>query len=345
MTTAAWLDSLRDTWAGITTRHPWLRWVGNWGISAGSVVLGLLTLFIFRRGLEYFPWFVGYLILLWLAGVVFAEARQTLAARGGRVVWLAVNYAIQTMFHGLLLFLLPIYYASTTLASRNVWFLIVLASAALLTTIDPWYRAIRARFRWVEIVLFGFGLFASLNVAFPLLRVRSTWALLLSGTVSMLALAPVFRRGPDSSWRDALIRAGIWGTAVGLVLWPLRGWIPPVPLHLTRATFTRSVVRLEPAEPVSTVTADELRTWGGIVAFTAVAAPAGLREPIYHVWWKNGAEVTRIALSPIRGGRPGGFRTYSRKADLGQDPAGVWSVDVVTAHGQLIGRARLIVTP
>ena len=345
MTTATWLDSLRATWAGITARYPWLRWVEKWGISAGSLVLGLLTLFIFRRGLEYFPWFVGYLILLWLAGVVLAEARQALAARGGRVVWLAVNYAIQSMFHGLLLFLLPIYYASTTLASRNVWFLIVLATAALLTTIDPWYRAVLRRFGWVEIVLFGFGLFASLNVAFPLLRVRSTWALALSGIVSMLALAPVFRRGPDSSWKNALVRAGMWGVAVALVLWPLRGWIPPVPLHLTRATLTRSVTHLEPAEPVSTVTVDELRTWGGIAAFTAVAAPAGLREPIYHVWWKNGAEVARIALSPIRGGRPGGFRTYSRKADLGQDPAGVWSVDVLTAHGQLIGRARLVVTP
>lgn len=345
MTIATWLESFRDTWARLTARHPWLRWVEQWGISAGSLTLGLLTLFIFRRGLEYFPWFVGYLILLWLAGVVFAEARQALAARGRRVVWMAVDYAVQSLFHGLLLFLLPIYYASTTLTSRNVWFLLALASAALLTTIDPWYRAIRARFRWVEIVLFGFGLFASLNVAFPLLRVRSTWALLLSGIVSMLALAPVFRRGPVPSWRNALLRAGIWGAVVALILWPLRGWIPPVPLHLTRATFTRSVVRLEPAEPASTVTADELRAWGGIAAFTAVAAPAGLREPIYHVWRRNGAEVARIALSPIRGGRPGGFRTYSRKADLGQDPTGVWSVDVVTAHGQLIGRARLVVTP
>lgn len=345
MTTATWLESLRDTWARLTLRHPQLRWVEKWGVSAGSLVLGLLTLFIFRRGLEYFPWFVGYLILLWLAGVVFAEARQALAARGGRVVWMAVDYAIQSMFHGILLFLLPIYYASTTFASRNMWFLIVLASAALLTTIDPWYRTVLLRFRWVEIVLFGFGLFASLNVAFPLIRIRSTWALLLSGVVSMLALAPVFRRGPDPSWSNAFFRAGMWGVAVALVLWPLRGWIPPVPLHLTRATFTRSVVRLEPAEPASTVTADELRAWGGIAAFTAVAAPAGLREPIYHVWRKNGTEVARIALSPIRGGRPGGFRTYSRKADLGQDATGVWSVDVVTDHGQLIGRARLVVTP
>lgn len=345
MKAVTWLGALGDVWAGLTARRPWLRGVATWGVSAGSLALGLLTLLIFRRGLDYFPWFVGYLILLWLAGVVFAEARQARAARGRRVVWMAVDYAIQSLFHGLLLFLLPIYYASTTLVSPNAGFLILLASAALLTTIDPWYRAIRARFRWVEIALFGFGLFASLNVAFPLLRVRTTWALPLSGAVSMLALVPGFRRRPDPSWKGALLRAGMWGAAALLLLWPLRGWIPPVPLHLTRATFCRSVVQLEPVEPVSTLSANEARSWGEVAAFTAVAAPAGLREPIYHVWRKDGMEVAKVALSPIRGGRPGGFRTYSRKTDLGQDPTGRWSVDVVTAHGQLIGRARLMVTP
>jgi hypothetical protein len=283
--------------------------------------------------------------LVWLGGVVFAEARQALAARGHRAVSLVVDYTIQTLLHGLLLFLLPIYIASTTLASRNGWFLILLAAAALLTTIDPWYRAIRARFRWIELVLFGLGLFASLNVAFPLLRVRSTWALVLSGMVSMLGLTPVFRRDPNVPWRLALRRAGICAACAATVLWFLQGWIPPVPLHLTRATFARSVTRLEPEQPVSTISTTELRTWGGITAFTAVAAPAGLREPIYHIWRKDGMEVARVPLSPISGGRPGGFRTYSRKTDPGPNPAGTWSVDVVTAHGQLIGRVRLRVTP
>jgi hypothetical protein len=314
-------------------------------MSSGSLVLGVLTLVIFRRGIEYFPWFVGYLLLLWLAGVALAEVRQSLLARGRRAISLAVDYTVQTLFHGLLLFLLPIYYSSTTLTSANAWFLAALASAALITAIDPWYRAITLRFRWMEVLLVGFGLFASLNVAFPLIRVPSTWALLLSGLVSMLALAPIFRRGQDPSWGGALARAGLWGVAFALLLWPLRGWIPPVPLHLTRATFARTVIRLEPDQPVSTLSAGELRAWGGVTAFTAVSAPAGLREPIYHLWRQDGAVVERIALSPVRGGLRAGFRTYSRKTDLGQDPAGSWTVDVLTAHDQLIGRIRLEVTP
>ena len=344
MLIATWIDTVRDRWVELTARYPGLHWAEKWGISAGSLVLGLLTLLVFRRGIEYFPWYVGYLLLFWLAGVAFAEARHSLASRGRRLIALVVDYTVQTLFHGLLLFLLPIYYASTTLTSGNVFFLIALAGAALITAIDPWYRMIVLRFRWTEIPLFGFGLFASLNVAFPLIRVPSPWALLLGGLASILALAPIFRRGADASWSGALLRAGLWGVAFALFLWPLRQWIPPVPLLLTRATFARSVDQLEPVEPVSILPADELRAWGGVVAFSAVAAPAGLREPIYHLWRRNGAVVERISLSPIRGGLRAGFRTYSRKTDLGQDPTGSWTVDVLTVTDQLLGRIRLEVT-
>ncbi|HXZ44775.1 MAG TPA: DUF2914 domain-containing protein, partial [archaeon] len=164
------------------------------------------------------------------------------------------------------------------------------------------------------------------------------------GLVSILALAPIFRRGSDTSWGAALVRASLWGVAFALFVWVLRGGIPPVPLHLTRATFAKSVVQLEPVLPVAALSAEELQTWGGMVVFSAVAAPAGLREPIYHLWRKDGTMVETISLSPIRGGLRAGFRTYSRKTDLGQDPTGSWTVDVLTVTDQLLGRVRLVVT-
>ena len=50
--------------------------------------------------------------------------------------------------------------------------------------------------------------------------------------------------------------------------------------------------------------------------------------------------VSTVHLAvPVQGGRPGGFRTCSRKTDFTPD-AGRWTVDVVTASGQLIGRLR-----
>ncbi len=339
------LGSARAAWIRLRTRYPRLRWIERWGISVASILSGLGTLFVFRRGLEYFPWFVGYLLLLWLAGVLFAQTRRALAARDGRVLWRVVDYTIQTLLHGLLLFLLPIYYASTTLLSRNVWFLVLLVAAVILTTVDPWYRAVRRWVRSLELTLVAFSLFASLNVAFPLIGLRSTWALLLSGFGSLMALTPVLRRGPEVPWRNAALRAGLSGLIVAVCLWWVRDWIPPAPLSLVRGTFAESVARLEPIQPVRTISSQELRSWGRLTAFTSVAAPAGLQEPISHVWEKDGRVVARMPLAVLRGGRLGGFRSYSWKQDLGEDPAGVWRVEVRTASDQLVGRIRLTVTP
>jgi Family of unknown function (DUF5924)/Protein of unknown function (DUF2914) len=331
-------------WRGFFERHPRLAWVRTWGISIASVVMGLVTLLVFRRGVEYFPVFIGYLLLLWLAGVVFAGARKNLAGRVPRALSAAIDYTVQTLLHGLLLFLVPIYYASTTVSSGNVWLLVALVAAAILTTIDPWYRAVMARAPWTEVGLFWVGLFASLNAALPLIGMPGEWVLLLGGGASVLSLLPAVRQHLRISMGSAVVRVTLGAVLFGAGVWWARAWIPPVPLYLTRATFARAVEDLEPIEPVARVSDQELRAWGLVAVFTAISAPSGLSEPIYHVWRKNGRTVGEILLTTIRGGRPGGFRTYSWKTDLGLEPAGVWQVDVRTVHGQLVGRVRLLVT-
>jgi hypothetical protein len=317
--------------------------VKTWGVSVASLVSGLGTLFVFRRGLEYFPLFIGYLLLVWFAGVVLVDTRRGLAGRVPRALSFAIDYTVQTLLHGLLLFLLPVYYASTTLCSGNVWLLLLLAAAAVLTTLDPWYRAVLARAPWVEIGLFWVGLFASLNVAFPLIGVGGEWVLALSGGISILALFPAVQQYLQSWWA-ALLHVALAATVVITCLGWIPEWIPPVPLYLTRGTFARAIDHLEPVEPIARISREELRAWERVVAFTAISAPSGLNEPVYHVWRKGQRITGQVLLTAIRGGRPGGFRTYSWKADLGADPVGEWWVDVRTVHGQLVGRVRLEVT-
>jgi hypothetical protein len=70
-----------------------------------------------------------------------------------------------------------------------------------------------------------------------------------------------------------------------------------------------------------------------------------LHQPVAHVWRLRGRVVDVVSLSPVRGGRREGFRTYSRKTWFPPDPVGRWSVDVVTESGQLIGRLRFRITP
>ena len=331
-------------WADLFRRSAWLRWVGKWGVSCASLVLGLLTLFVFRRGLPAVSWIVGYLLLLWGIFVVFTQARAPLEARGHRRVLSAADYTIQTLYHNLFLFVLPAYYASTTLISANAWFLLLVTAGALVTAVDPWYRTVVRPRRWLAHALLAFSMFAALNVALPLVGLRPFWGLQASGGLCALALTPAFRRTGEG-WRRAGLRALIFaGVALGL-LFLFRSSIPPVPLHLARAALAWRVVGLEPAgQVVSPVPAADLRAFGGLVAYTAVYAPAGLRESISHVWKKDGRPVTVVPLSPVRGGRAEGFRTYSRRTDFGKSPGGRWEVDVVTAHGQLVGRLSFTVT-
>jgi hypothetical protein len=330
-------------WRELQARHPGIRWLARWGLSLASLASGIITLSLFRRGLEYFPWVVGYLLLLWLAGVVFAEARETLEARGRRLMRVAYDYTLQSLYWHLLLFLLPIYYASTTLDSRNVLFLGTLGAATLVTAVDPLYRATVLRSRWGYSLVFGYALFVTLLVALPLIGVRSGGALILAAAASMVALVPTARRSFRLSWQAASLAGILAAVCAALLVWLARAAIPPVPLHLLRGTFAQEVQALAPVLPISRLTAREARAWDSLACFTALAAPAGLQEPVLHVWRKDGASLARVPLTPVLGGRPGGFRTYSRLTSLGADPAGSWRVDVLTAHGQLIGRVRLTI--
>jgi hypothetical protein len=219
-------------------------------------------------------------------------------------------------------------------------------AGALVTAIDPWYAVVVHPRRWLNQALLGFSIFAALNVALPLLGIRPILALEGAAALTAVAMMPVFRERGAQTWRQAYARATVFAVAAMAAVWLGRAVVPPAPLFVARATAARGVTMLEPVEPAeSPIPAQTVAEWGGIAAYTAVYAPAGLRQPIEHVWWKNGQLLGRVPLSPLLGGRKEGFRTYSRKTDLNQPYEGRYRVDVVTASGQLIGRLRFTVSP
>lgn len=335
----------QPTDAPASRRSP-IEWLKRWGISIFSLGLGLATLFVFKRGLPHVAWIVGYLLLLVLLVAAVAELRQPLERRGRRRILGAVDYAIQSLYHGLLLFVLPAYYASATLDSPNVVFLLFVVAGALVTAVDPWYEAVVRPRRWLNQALLAFSIFAALNVALPLLGIRPILALEGAAALTAVAMMPVFRERGAVTWRHAYaMSAGLAAVAMTLV-WFGRVVVPPAPLFVASATAARSVTMLEPVEPIeSPIPAQTVAAWGGLAAYTAVYVPAGLRQPVEHVWWKDGQLLGSVPLSPLRGGRKEGFRTYSRKADLKPPYDGRYRVDVVTTSGQLIGRLRFTVTP
>jgi hypothetical protein len=321
-----------------------LAWLRRWGVSAASLIGGLLALFVFRRELPHARWIIGYLLLLWLLFALTVQVREAFeTSKAGRLALGAADYTIQSLYHGILLVLLPAYWASTTVDAPNVVFIVLLVALVLLATFDPWYQAAVKRLPVVTDVFFVVSLFAALNVALPLVGVPPVRALLLSAWLAVVGLAPALKRSRRWPWRQALGVTAAAGLGVAMLAFLGRAGIPPAPLFLARATLAREVVAGEPVAPLgSRLGLDDLR---GLVAFTAVHAPAGLRQPVAHVWRREGRVVSVVPLSPVHGGRREGFRTFSRKTVTPADPWGRWSVDVVTDSGQLIGRLRFRVLP
>jgi hypothetical protein len=315
------------------------RWLQRWGISVASFVAGCLSLLVFRRGLPRVSVIIGYLLLVWLLFVVITVVQRPEASRARRFVVTATEYTIQTLFHGLLLFSLPAYYASATLTSVNAPFVLVILALALLATFDPWYRAVVEGRPYVRYVFLVVSTFAALALALPLVRVPPYVSLLLSAWISVFALAPAIQRARGWRPRQTLVLAGAlaFGAAAFVGLFP--GLIPPVPLSLSRAVLTWSLDGLEPTAPLgSPVAAADLTKFGSMVAYTAIYAPQGVTQGVVHVWRRDGKVVNVVPLSPVEGGRREGFRTFSRKSAFPANPAGRWSVDVMTTSGQLIGR-------
>jgi len=319
---------------------PFLR---RWGISLYSFVGGVLALFVFRRGLPHVSLIVGYLLLLWLLVAVLVQVRDTLQAserRTARLVLTATEYTIQTLYHGVLLFLLPAYWAATTLTSANAIFLGLLVALAVLATVDPWYQAIVHPRPWFSYVFFLVSMFGALNLALPLIGVPPFWALLIAAWLAVVALTPSVCRARGWRWSSGLIVTAL----VGLVVAGAAGLrpivIPPAPLFLASKTLGWTVGTIDSLEPIAgAIRAADLKQ-RGLVAYTAIYAPAGLRQPVEHVWRREGRIINVVRLTPVEGGRREGYRTFSRKTAFPADSAGRWTVDVMTASGQLIGRLR-----
>jgi uncharacterized protein DUF5924/DUF2914 family protein len=323
-----------------------LTWLRRWGISLASFAGGLVTLFVLRRDLPHAAWIIGYVVLLGLVVAVLSEVREALEARGRRFVVGAAEYLIQSLYHGALLFLLPAYWASTTVTSPNVGFFALLVALALIATFDPWYRALVQRRPWAKAVFFVVSVFGALNVALPLVGVPPRLALPASAYLAVLAVTPAVRRARGWPWLRAASALGLLAVIAAWTAHAGRMLVPPAPLSLGRGALVRAVVDGEPVGRFErSISVAEVRENGALVAYTPIHAPSGLRQPVAHVWRLRGRIVGVVTLSPVRGGRREGFRTYSRKTVFPADAVGPWSVDVVTESGQLIGRLRFRMTP
>jgi hypothetical protein len=284
---------------------------------------------------------IAVLMLLSWAWLLLEGLLTRSAARwlGLEVPPLVLRYLTQMIHQESLFFALPFFFVTTSWHSGQALFTSLLGAAALLAIVDPvYYRWLAAR-RWLYLSFHTFTLFAVLLVALPLivhLTTAESYRLALGAAlvVALPSLGSSLRI--QGYWRWATL-AGLVA-ALGVGAWLARPWVPPATLWLTEVAVTEQLQQRSPGRSLGKVSAAQLQQ-AGLYAYTAISAPRGLDERIYHVWKRDGVEMDRIALD-IHGGRKAGYRAWTHKRNFPAQPAGDWQVQVVTEAGQQIGVLR-----
>ncbi len=332
-----------------------------WVHSLYALGLGAFVASFAQKGLERARYLAVTLGLAWLLAIVvfrvFGSGKKqrdlSLSPAQDRVSFFVMTYVLKNLYQGMLFFLLPFYWKSSTLDAPNAWFVVALGVCALLSTLDIVFDHVLMRFSTLASVFHGFTLFACLDLLLPALfpDMRPSMALLTSAGVSILAFwtfhAPSWTYG-EPRWLGLLAAAVL--ASAGLA-WGLRTLVPPVPLYLARAAV--GPARLADGESALLpdgrlkleVKALHVSTVKDLVAVTDVAAPGARVRGLCHVWRQRGREILRTPRRDAEVDASHRARSSSTLAgkQLPEQLAGPWSVDVETDDGQLVGRTEFTV--
>jgi hypothetical protein len=324
----------------LAQRYPWV-------IALYGFVSGVAGFLLVERQAGLASMIAILLLASWLFLVLESAFNQRLARWIGIELpgWMT-HFVTQMIHQQSLFFVLPFFAMSTTWQSGQLLFTGLLGLAALISIIDPLYYNWLAPRRWLYLAYHSLTLFAALLTVMPIILHLTTaqsyqLALLITVLLSFPTLAASlhFRR----PWR--WLALPVLTLALLGIGWLAKPWVPPATLRLNEVAISLQMndKARAPGRSLQQLSSAELQR-EGLYAFTAISAPRGLAERIYHVWRRDGKEVDRIALN-IAGGRNTGYRAWSHKQNFPNDPTGDWTVEVVTDAGQMIGVLRFTVSP
>jgi hypothetical protein len=295
----------------------------------------LLVIFLFKKGFEYVPIVIVSVIFTFF----YITFRMYLMKDKKGVLTSLWDTALIFVINNMLLFVLPFYFESMTIPSRNMLFAPVIITLAVIANWFQLYQRIVARHPLRSSLFYALTFFCVLNFLFPiLLGMRNIWSLLLSGGISATAVLIFVYPHIDITINKKNTVVFILGiTLFFSMLWFGRSIIPPSPLKLTKTTACREIILYKPDGPFTVSKASGLKE---VYFYSAIFAPRGLMEKINHVWYHNGRRLFTVSLSEIRGGRKEGFGTWSRHAVL--EGQGVYTVEVWTSGGQLLGKGKFL---
>lgn len=296
------------------------------------------------------------LCILWVTrGENFVPQEE----RGNAKLDSSFIYLLQFSFGGLLSTFMVFYFRSGTFWVS--WPFYLLLTTAFVANEKLKSRYVRLEF---QLSLFFLSLFCFMIFILPVvLHAMGRLVFLLSGVVSLalwwLFVRVLRKRAKESfSHHRETVMASCAAIFILTNILYFTNVIPPLPLSLQDASVHHSVMRTETG---AYLVQSESQGWLGffrlvprfhvapgvpIYFYSAVFSPTSLNTEIIHEWQtyddrRGWITADRIAIS-VRGGRDGGYRTYSVKNAI---KPGAWRVNVEAPTGAILGRLRFNVLP
>lgn len=296
------------------------------------------------------------LCILWVTrGENFVPQEE----RGNAKLDSSFIYLLQFSFGGLLSTFMVFYFRSGTFWVS--WPFYLLLTTAFVANEKLKSQYVRLEF---QLSLFFLSLFCFMIFILPVvLHAMGRLVFLLSGVVSLalwwLFVRVLRKRAKESfSHHRETVMASCAAIFILTNILYFTNVIPPLPLSLQDASVHHSVMRTETG---AYLVQSESQGWLGffrlvprfhvapgvpIYFYSAVFSPTSLNTEIIHEWQtyddrRGWITADRIAIS-VRGGRDGGYRTYSVKNAI---KPGAWRVNVEAPTGAILGRLRFNVLP
>ena len=314
-------ERLEAVWDRLVPLLPWF-----------SLASGIVSALLLERSPEK-AWMVAAAAGgVWIStgAALYVTGRSAQSGRLQGVLHFSSLLALQSLIQLALFFAGPFYIRAATWDVGHLAFLLLFAAAVVASTWDPIFYWVQNN-RIFSSLLLSFATFAGLNCVLPMLGLSNWWSLITASLLACIGI-PLLGRLRSPIITEAKHRLALdVGIALALPLMLAFGagrLVPPAPMRLSEAAMGTKLANKWVADPQ-----EELQNPSQLVCATAIAAPRGLSDKLFHVWSKDGDKVDEIALK-VRGGREEGFRTWSIKKNF---QAGTWRCQVITDHGQLLG--------
>jgi hypothetical protein len=245
----------------------------------------------------------------------------------------------QSMIQFCLFFSWPFYFHAAhfgldVIELGHALFLGAMSVASLAALWDPWTEYLLEHSLLSPLLPLGAS-FLALNAVLPSLGGSTASSLWFASAAAVLG-ALVLSLAQGTRGRRLAQGTGVVLLPPLLLLLGGARLVPPAPLRLVRAEMGLGLAEKWIDAPVTEITGAPER----LICATAIASPVGVHDRLFHVWLKDGKEVSRLEVD-IVGGREQGYRTRSWLRQFGASPAGRYVCRVETGAGQRLGSCRV----